>query len=55
MPPIAAALMSLAMLAAALLLGVGILLARKAEQRRHGMLMIVAGVVLIGNVVIWAV
>ena len=43
---------TLAMIAAVLLVVFGIRLARRAEERRRGVLMIVAAAVLVGNVLI---
>jgi len=45
--------LSLAMIAAFLLLVAGIRLALKPEERRRGVLMIVAALVLFANVLIW--
>ena len=46
-------LLSIAMLAAIVLLVFGIKMTRKVEDRRRGVLMIVAALVLIANVLIW--
>ena len=46
--------LSIAMIAAFVLLIAGFKLARKPTDRKRGMLMIVAGLVMIGNVLIWA-
>ncbi len=47
------AAMALAMLAAFILAAGGVKLALKPENRARGMLMLVAALVLIGNVLIW--
>jgi hypothetical protein len=47
--------MAVAMVAAILLLGTGIMLARSAQTRMRGILMIVAALVLVTNVMIWTV
>lgn len=47
-------LFSLAMLAAFVLVGFGIKFALCTEYRKNGWLMIVAGVVILANVLIWA-
>ncbi len=46
--------LSIAMIAAFTLLVGGVKLALKHQERRRGVLMIVAGLVLAGNVLIWA-
>ena len=51
--PIAATLLSIMTIAAALLLFGGFKLARRTEDRARGVLMIVAGLVMAGNVLIW--
>lgn len=51
----AATLMSVAMLAAFVLLGFGVKFALEQEHRKQGWLMVVAGVILIANVLIWTV
>jgi hypothetical protein len=51
----AATLMSIAMLAAFVLLSFGLKFALKPEHRKQGLLMVVAGLVLIANVLIWVV
>ena len=55
MNTIAATLMSIAMLAAFVLIGFGVKFALKAEHRKQGVLMLVAGLVLVANVLIWTV
>jgi len=47
-------LFSVAMLAAFLLVGFGIKFALGTEHRKNGGLMIVAGLVIVANVLIWA-
>jgi len=49
----AAAAMAIAMLAAFALVFGGAKLARRPEDRKRGVLMIVAAAVLVGNVLIW--
>jgi hypothetical protein len=51
----AATLMSIAMLAAIALLVFGTRFALRPEHRKQGLLMIVAGLVLVANVLIWVV
>jgi hypothetical protein len=51
----AATLMSIAMLAAFALVGFGAKFAFKAEHRKQGLLMVVAGLVLVVNVLLWIV
>lgn len=51
----AATLLSVAMLAAFVLLIFGARFALKAEHRKQGLLMVVAGLVLIANVLVWVV
>ena len=51
----AATLMSVAMLAAFAMIGVGAKFAMKPEHRKNGGLMILVGVILIANVLIWMV
>ncbi len=53
MGAVAATTMSIAMIAALLLLVAGARLAIGAEHRKQGVLMIVAGLVLVANVLIW--
>ncbi|WP_187107795.1 hypothetical protein [Sphingomonas xanthus] len=55
MGTIAAAALSLTMIAAALLLVFGTRLALKPEQRQRGLLMIACGVIFIANVLIWTI
>ncbi|MCM8556814.1 hypothetical protein [Sphingomicrobium sediminis] len=57
MPPIATAALSIAMLAAFLLLFVGIKLIRGSEgpARQRGWLMIAMALILVANVLIWTV
>lgn len=55
MNPLAATLMSIAMLAAFALLFFGARFALKPEHRKHGGLMILVGLILIANVLIWTV
>ena len=52
---IAAATLSIAMIAAIVLLIFGVRLALKHEHRKQGVLMVVAGLVLLANVLIWTV
>lgn len=51
--PLAATTLSIMAIAAALLLLGGVKLVRRKEDRARGMLMIVAALVLAGNVLIW--
>ena len=51
----AATLLSIAMLAAFVLIGFGVRLALKGENRKQGVLMTTAGVILVGNVLVWVV
>lgn len=51
----AATLLSIAMLAAFVLVGVGIRFAWTDAHRKQGLLMVVAGLVLIANVLIWTI
>ena len=51
----AATLMSIAMLAAFVLLFFGMRFALKAEHRKQGLLMVVAALVLVANVLVWVV
>jgi hypothetical protein len=55
MNPLAATLLSIAMLAAFVMLLFGARFALRPEHRKNGLLMITVGVVLIGNVLIWVV
>ena len=52
---IAAMTLSIAMIAVLVLLVFGVRLALLAEHRKQGMLMIVAGLVILANVLIWTV
>ena len=52
---IASAALTIAMLAAVLLALGGIRLIRRGENRQQGWLMIVAALVLVGNVLVWTV
>ena len=45
--------MAVAMIAAFLLTVAGVRLAFRREERKHGILMIVAALVLVGNVLVW--
>lgn len=51
----AATLMSIAMLAAFVLLGFGARFAFKPETRKQGGLMVLAGIILMANVLIWTI
>jgi hypothetical protein len=51
--PVAATLLSIMAIASALLLIGGVKLARDEQNPRRGVLMIVAGLVMAGNVLIW--
>ncbi len=53
MSEFASTAMALAMIAAFLLAGIGVKLARKPDSRKHGLLMIAAAAVLVGNVLVW--
>ena len=53
MDGLAATLMAVAMIAAFLLIAGGIRMAIKPEHRSRGLLMVLAALVLIGNVLIW--
>ena len=58
MPPVAevaSAALALAMIAGFILLTAGVKLAAAGSSRRHGLLMIVAAVVILTNVMIWTV
>lgn len=55
MGTIASATLAIAMLAAFLLAAGGVRLIRRSEFRRQGWLMIVAALVLLGNVLVWTV
>ena len=52
---IASTAMTIAMLAAALLVVGGVKLVRRPDERKRGVLMLVMAVVLVGNVLIWTV
>ena len=52
---IAAATLSIAMIAAIVLLIFGVRFSVKGDNRKQGLLMIVAGLVILGNVLIWTV
>ncbi|WP_294172188.1 hypothetical protein [uncultured Sphingomonas sp.] len=53
MEAVAATTMSIAMIAAFVLVGMGVRFVLRPEQRKHGALMIVAGLVILANVLIW--
>ena len=53
MGSLAAALLSVTMIAAVLLLIFGVRLAARPEERQRGLLMIACGIIFIGNVLIW--
>ena len=55
MAGIAATTLSIAMLASLVLIGFGIKFALGTEHRKNGRLMVIAGVVLFANVLIWTV
>ena len=55
MTGVAAAVFSVATIAAFVLLGFGARFAFGAEHRKNGLLMIVAGLVILANVAIWTV
>ena len=55
MGTIASAALAIAMIAAFLLLLGGIRMVRRGEYRQQGWLMIVAAMVLVGNVLVWTV
>ena len=55
MKTIASAALAMAMIAAFLLTAGGIRLIRRGEYRQQGWLMIVAAMVLVGNVLVWTV
>ncbi|MDB5692397.1 MAG: hypothetical protein JWO81_1460 [Alphaproteobacteria bacterium] len=55
MTGLAATLLSIAVLAAFLLIGAGLWLIVKGGDRKRGALMVVAALVLVANVLIWAV
>lgn len=51
----AAAVFSIAVIAALVLMAAGTRSALRREQRKQGLLMLVAGLVILGNVLIWTV
>lgn len=53
MNSVAATIMSICMLAALVLIGFGLRFAFKSEHRKHGGLMILVGLILVANVLIW--
>ena len=53
MGSLASALLAITMIASILLLGFGIRLALRTEDRQRGLLMIACGIIFIGNVLIW--
>ena len=55
MADFASVAMTVAMLAAFALLFAGVKLALKPEDRKRGLLMIVAAAVLVGNVLVWTI
>ncbi|MCW3797447.1 hypothetical protein OMW55_06470 [Sphingomonas sp. BN140010] len=55
MTGLAAAVFSVAMIAAFVLLGFGVKFALGTEYRKNGLLMIVAGLVILANVGIWTI
>ncbi len=55
MGTIASGAMAVAMIAAFLLAGGGIILLVRGEHRKQGALMLVAAMVLVGNVLVWTV
>ena len=55
MGTIASAALAIAMIAAFLLLLGGIRMVRRGEYRQQGWLMILAGMVLVGNVLVWTI
>jgi hypothetical protein len=55
MGTIASGAMAVAMIAAFLLAGGGIILLVRGEHRKQGTLMLVAAMVLVGNVLVWTV
>jgi hypothetical protein len=55
MGTIASAALAIAMIAAFLLLLGGIRMVRRGEYRQQGWLMIVAAMVLVGNVLVWTI
>ena len=55
MSTVASLALTLAMIAAIALLIGGVTLVRRAQDRKRGALMIVAALVLVGNVLIWTV
>ena len=55
MTGVAATALSIAMIAVLLLLIFGVRLALRAEHRKQGLLMLVAGAVILANVLIWTI
>jgi hypothetical protein len=55
MGTIASAALAMAMIAAFLLLAGGIRLIKRGEHRQQGWLMLVAALVLVGNVLVWTI
>jgi hypothetical protein len=55
MAGLAATTLSIAMLAAMVLIGFGIKFALGTEHRKNGRLMVIAGLVLVANVLVWTV
>ena len=55
MGTIAASALAITMIAALLLLGFGVKLAMRAEDRQRGLLMIACGVIFFANVLIWTI
>lgn len=53
MSSIASAALAVTMIAAFLLIGAGIRLARRPADRQRGLLMIACGIIFVGNVLIW--
>lgn len=55
MGTIASAALAMAMIAAFLLLAGGVRLIKRGEHRQQGWLMLVAALVLVGNVLVWTI
>ena len=55
MGTIAASALAITMIAAFLLLGFGVKLAMRTEDRQRGLLMIACGIIFIANVLIWTI
>ena len=55
MGTIASATLAIAMIAAFLLIAGGVHLIRRGEHRQQGWLMLVAALVLVGNVLVWTI